>query len=63
MRRLGHSELVEGDVPDLDEVVARVEAVGDDDVARVIDRVLRNPECTLAVVGPRDEASLADRIP
>jgi predicted Zn-dependent peptidase len=62
MRRLGHSELVEGEIPDLDEVVARVEAVTDDDIARVIDRVLRDPACTLAVVGPRDEASLAGRV-
>ena len=59
MRRLGRSELVEGEVPELDEVVARVQAVGDDDIARVIDRVLRAESPTLVAVGPHDEAELA----
>ncbi|MCU1430010.1 MAG: putative Zn-dependent peptidase [Actinomycetia bacterium] len=62
MRRLGRSELVENEVPELDEVVARVAAVGDEDIARVIDRVLRSPDRALAVVGPHDEASLAARV-
>jgi predicted Zn-dependent peptidase len=62
MRRLGRSELVEGEVPELDEVVARVDAVTDTDVARVIDRVLRAPEVALAVVGPADEDKLATRL-
>ena len=35
MRRLGRSELVEGDIPSLDELIARVEAVTANDVARV----------------------------
>ena len=42
MRRIGRSEQVEGEIPSLDELVARVEAVTADDVARVIDRVLRD---------------------
>jgi predicted Zn-dependent peptidase len=62
MRRLGRSELVEDEVPELDEVVARVDAVTDDDIARVIDRVLRAPELALAVVGPADEDKLATRL-
>jgi predicted Zn-dependent peptidase len=62
MRRLGRSELVEGDVPELDEVVARVAAVTDDDVSRVVDRVLRSPDQALVVVGPADEASLLARL-
>jgi predicted Zn-dependent peptidase len=62
MRRLGRSELVEGDVPELDEVVERVAAVTDDDIARVVDRVLRSPDQTLAVVGPADEPSLLARV-
>ena len=33
MRRLGRSELVEGEIPTLDEVIARIEAVTADDVA------------------------------
>ena len=39
MRRLGRSELVEGEIPTLDEVIARIEAVTADDTRRVIDRV------------------------
>ena len=39
MRRLGRAELVEGEIPTLDEVIARIEAVTADDTRRVIDRV------------------------
>ena len=60
MRRLGRSELVEGEVPTLDELVARVDAVTADDVERVIDRVLRDAPRTLAVVGPHEPADFAD---
>ncbi len=52
MRRIGRAEMVEGDVPSLDEVVARIERVGRDDVARVVDRVVRDTPRSLAVVGP-----------
>ena len=61
MRRLGRSELVEGEVPELDDVVARVAAVDDDDIARVIDRVIRGGT-TLAAVGPHDEVELAGHL-
>jgi predicted Zn-dependent peptidase len=54
MRRLGRSELVEGEVPSLDELAARIDAVTSDDVARVIDRVLAGAPRTLAVVGPHE---------
>ncbi len=56
MRRLGRAEMLEGDVPSLDEVVGRIERVTHDDVARVIDRVFRDGPRTLAVVGPHDES-------
>jgi predicted Zn-dependent peptidase len=52
MRRLGRAEMVEGDVPSLDDVVGRIDAVGHDDVGRVIERVLADVTPTLAVVGP-----------
>ena len=39
MHRIGRAELTLGEVPDIDEVVERVEAINDDDIARVIDRV------------------------
>jgi predicted Zn-dependent peptidase len=56
MRRIGRSEQVEGEVPPLDDLVARVLAVTADDVERVIDRVLRDAPRTLAVVGPHEPA-------
>ncbi len=52
MRRLGRGELVEGEIPSLDELAARVDAVTLEDVARVVDRVLRDQPRALAVVGP-----------
>ncbi len=54
MRRLGRAEMVEGDVPSLDELVARIERVTDDDIRRVIDRVFADVPRTLAVVGPHE---------
>ena len=59
MRRLGRAELVEGEIPSLDEVIARIEAVTADDTRRVIDRVFANASRTLAVVGPHDESEFA----
>jgi len=61
MHRLGRSELTLGEIPSLDEVVAEVEAVEADDVARVVDHVLATDERTLAVVGPVDEQELSTR--
>ncbi|HEX5614912.1 MAG TPA: pitrilysin family protein, partial [Acidimicrobiia bacterium] len=58
MRRLGRGELVEGEIPSIDELIARVQAVQADDIARVVDRVLVGVEPTLAVVGPVDDAAL-----
>ena len=51
-RRLGRAEMVEGDVPSLDELVARIERVEPDDVRRVIDRVFTDAPRTVAAVGP-----------
>ncbi len=58
MHRIGRAELTLGDVPPLDELVAQVEAVSAEDVARVVERVLGPEEHTLAVVGPVSEESL-----
>jgi predicted Zn-dependent peptidase len=52
MHRIGRAELTMGEIPTLDEVVAKVEAVGPEDVARVIERVLGPGDRTLAAVGP-----------
>jgi len=62
MHRLGRSELTMGEIPSLDELVAEVDAVGPDDVARVVDRVLATDERTLAVVGPVEESHFAGRV-
>lgn len=58
MNRIGQSLLVHGEVPALDEVVARYDAVTAADVARVVDRVLAGAPRTLAAVGPVDAAAL-----
>jgi predicted Zn-dependent peptidase len=52
MRRIGRAELVEGEVRSIDDVIASIEAVEAADIARVIDRILRDAPRTLAVVGP-----------
>ena len=59
MRRLGRSELVEHDVPSLDELVDRIERVTPGDVDRVIDRVFHDAPRTLAVVGPHEASDFA----
>ena len=56
MRRLGHGELVEGEIPALEELARRVEAVTLDDVGRVVDRLLSGEPRALAVVGPFSES-------
>jgi predicted Zn-dependent peptidase len=61
MHRLGRSELTLGEVPSLDELVAEVQAVEADDVARVVERVVATDDRTLAVVGPVREADLVRR--
>jgi predicted Zn-dependent peptidase len=52
MRRLGRAELIEGEIPSLDEIVARIDAVNGDDVERVVGRVIADRPRTLATVGP-----------
>jgi predicted Zn-dependent peptidase len=59
MHRIGRAELTMGEIPSLDEVVAVVEEVTADDVARVVDRVLGSGERTLAAVGPVGDLALS----
>jgi predicted Zn-dependent peptidase len=56
MRRLGRSELVEGEIPTLEQLTARVDAVTADDIDRVIERVFAGASRTLAVVGPHSSS-------
>jgi predicted Zn-dependent peptidase len=62
MHRLGRSELTLDEIPSLDELVARIDAVSADDVARVVERVLSPARRTLAVVGPVAPERFADRV-
>jgi len=59
MRRLGRSEMVEGEIPSLDDLIARVEAVSTADVGRVIERVFADAPRSLAVVGPHMSSEFA----
>jgi predicted Zn-dependent peptidase len=61
MHRLGSSELTLGEVLELDEIVARIDAVTTEDVERVIERVLTGRR-TLAIVGPFDESEFESRV-
>ena len=53
MSRIARSELIHDEVPSIDEVVARIDAVTIDDVNRVIAKVLTRDR-VLAAVGPFD---------
>lgn len=54
MNRIGRSEITLGEVPTVDDLIARVDAVGPADVARVVQRVF-GQERTLVAVGPFDD--------
>jgi predicted Zn-dependent peptidase len=58
MMRIGRSELVHASVLSFEELVARTEAVGHADLARVVDRIWSNARVT-AVIGPFDEDAFA----
>ena len=53
MSRIGRTQLVHGEVPSIDEVSARIEAITVDDVNQVIAKVLTRDR-VLAAVGPFD---------
>jgi predicted Zn-dependent peptidase len=59
MHRVGRSLLTLGEVPSLDTVVAEIERVTPDDLARIVDRVFAREPRTLAVVGPFAESDFA----
>jgi predicted Zn-dependent peptidase len=58
MSRLGRSELLSREIPTVDQLVRWIDDVTLDDVARVVDRVLRDTPRTLAAVGPVDPDAL-----
>jgi predicted Zn-dependent peptidase len=61
MSRLGKSELVYDELPTVDEVLARIDAVTLDDVRAVAGDVLTERP-TLAVIGPFDDDDFADAV-
>jgi predicted Zn-dependent peptidase len=61
MHRIGRAELTLGEVPGIDDVVAEIEGVTAEDVARVVERVLGSGARTLAAVGPITGLDLSDR--
>jgi predicted Zn-dependent peptidase len=60
MSRLAKSELLYGDLMSVDELLARVDAVTEEEVRKVARDLLDQP-MTLAVVGPFDEAAFTAR--
>ncbi|MBV8159347.1 MAG: insulinase family protein [Acidimicrobiia bacterium] len=59
MNRIGRSELVHGEVLSVSELVERTDAVAQEDVRRVAERVLGN-ERVVALVGPFEEAAVTE---
>ena len=59
MNRIGRSELVHGEVLTVTELVERTDAVTQEDVQRVAERVLGN-ERVVALVGPFEEDALTE---
>jgi predicted Zn-dependent peptidase len=62
MSRLGRSQIVHGHVVEVDELLARIEAVTADDVARLAEEV-GGAQRVLAVVGPFDEDAFDVEVP
>jgi predicted Zn-dependent peptidase len=61
MGRIGASLLLHGEVQDIDQVLARVEAVGRDEVLAQAQMLMEAPR-TLSAVGPFDEDAFADHV-
>ena len=55
MSRLGKQQITTGEILSIDELIARYEAIGLDDVARVAANVLGRGKFQVTVVGPFDE--------
>lgn len=59
MTRLGKSELCQGEILSLDELVQRIEKVTADDVRRITKELLGPDRMVLSVIGPFDASKLA----
>ena len=58
MGRIGRSQLVHGRVPDIDEIIARIDALTLDDVDRVVAGLGKEPRA-LAAIGPFGRSTFA----
>jgi predicted Zn-dependent peptidase len=61
MSRIGKSELVYGDILEIDELLARIEAVTVDDVRSIASEVLAQP-MSLGVIGPFDGHDFSEAV-
>jgi predicted Zn-dependent peptidase len=61
MSRIGAAQLLHGEVLSVDQVLARIEAVGREDVRVVADELAQAPR-TLSAVGPFDEDAFDDHL-
>jgi predicted Zn-dependent peptidase len=61
MSRIGAAALLHGEVRSVDEILARIEAVGLEDVLAVADQLVQAPR-TLSAVGPFDEDAFDDHL-
>ena len=61
MSRSGAAALLHGEVRSVDEILARIEAVGPEDVLAVADQLVQAPR-TLSAVGPFDEDAFDDHL-
>ncbi|HEY0484996.1 MAG TPA: pitrilysin family protein [Mycobacteriales bacterium] len=61
MSRIGKGELLYGDVLDVDELLARIDAVGADDVRQVASELLARP-MSLGVIGPFDGHDFSEAV-
>ena len=61
MSRIGASMLLHGEVRSIDDVLAKIEAVGREDVLAVADQLVQAPR-TLSAVGPFDEDAFDDHL-
>jgi predicted Zn-dependent peptidase len=59
MSRIGRSEISQGEILSVDEVLARTDAVTPEDAGRVARRVLAQP-MALAVIGPFQRKDFAE---
>lgn len=58
MTRIGRSELVHGEIPTVDDLLARIDAVSREDVSRVAKRIFGVNGSVLACVGPVKQGTL-----